>query len=110
MQTVTTLLIAVKTITVVLGAGITFRSWTAHRRLNSDALRALAIGFGTVTAGAILGGFLHQFIAFDVEYVVVVQSTLTAAGFAVITYSLYMNDATIDHRSPSLQDGGFEIK
>ncbi|MDY6819353.1 MAG: hypothetical protein SVG88_11885 [Halobacteriales archaeon] len=110
MQPAPTLLIVIKTTTVLLGSVITFRSWTAHRRLGSDALRALAIGFGTVTFGAILGGFLHQFIALAVEEVVIVQSSLTATGFAVITYSLYMHDATIDDRNVSIQEGEIDIK
>lgn len=110
MQPESALLVSIKTMTVLLGAVITFQSWTAHRRVGSEALRALAIGFGTVTFGAIVGGFLHQFIVLEVEKVVVVQSTLTAVGFAVITYSLYMHDTTIDERTSSLGKGGIDVE
>lgn len=82
-------IIAFKSLTLVLGGLVTFFSYRAFQRTGSDALRALAIGFGVVTAGAFLGGVLHQFTGIGFETSVLVQTVLTTVGFGVIVYSLY---------------------
>ena len=82
-------LIVVKSGTLLLGGLITFLSVKAHRRTGSPALRALAVGFGLVTVGALLAGVGHQFTALSLAESVVIESTLTLLGFAVIVYSLY---------------------
>ena len=90
MEHLTTAIIAVKTLTLALGGLITYLSVKAYRRTGAPALRALAVGFGTVTVGAILAGVVDQLLPFDLLWGVLVQSVLTLAGFAVITYSLYV--------------------
>jgi hypothetical protein len=85
----TALLVATKTATLVFGGLLTYLSFRASRRTGSPALRALAVGIGLVTAGAILGGGLHQLLGVKLEWSVVVQSVFTAAGFGLLTYSLY---------------------
>lgn len=85
----TALLVATKTATLVFGGLLTYLSFRASRRTGSPALRALAVGIGLVTAGAILGGGLHQLLGVALEWSVVVQSVFTAAGFGLLTYSLY---------------------
>jgi len=82
-------LVAVKTGTLILGSLITFLSLKAHRRTGSPALRALAIGFGLITVGALLAGVGHQFTALSLAQSIVIESALTLFGFAVIVYSLY---------------------
>jgi hypothetical protein len=82
-------LVAVKTGTLLLGGLITFFSLKAHRRTGSPALRALAIGFGLVTVGALIAGVGHQFTSLSLTHSVVIESSLTLVGFAVIVYSLY---------------------
>jgi hypothetical protein len=82
-------LVAVKTGTLILGSLITFLSFKAHRRTGSPALRALTIGFGLVTIGALLAGVGHQFTALSLAESIVIESSLTFFGFAVIVYSLY---------------------
>lgn len=85
------LLTALKTITLLIGATITFFSYRAYRRTNVPALRALTIGFGIVTLGSLLAGVVDRFIAdLGRESAIVVESALTAVGFAVILYSLYV--------------------
>ena len=86
----------VKTLTVVFGALITYFAYTAYRRTEARELRALAVGFGVVTLGSVLGGATDLGGAVlelpgtqDVLVGVLVQSLLTLVGFAVITYSLY---------------------
>ncbi|WP_435066603.1 DUF7521 family protein [Haloplanus sp. C73] len=84
-------LVAVKTGTLALGGLITYLSLKAHRRTGSPALRALAVGFGLVTVGALLAGVGHQFTSLELAHSVVIESALTFLGFAVIVYSLYVD-------------------
>lgn len=96
MSHLTIAIAAVKTLTLVFGTLITYLAWTASRRTGSRALRALAVGFGVVTVGSVLGGTIDLLgDVFDVTgpegilYGVLVQSVLTMIGFGIITYSLY---------------------
>jgi O-antigen/teichoic acid export membrane protein len=85
------LVTALKTVTLLIGATITFFSYRAYRRTEVPALRALAIGFGIVTLGSLLAGVVDQFVNLGRESAIVVESALTAIGFAVILYSLYVD-------------------
>lgn len=85
----TTAIVVIKTLTLAFGGLITFLSYRAYTRTGSPALRALAIGFGVVTTGAIAAGLLDQLTPLGLRWSVLVESLLTLAGFAVITYSLY---------------------
>jgi len=88
----TTLVVGLKTITLVLGGLITYFSFKAYARTGSPALRALAIGFGAVTLGSLLAGVADQVLLANRDQALVVESLLTALGFAVITYSLYVSE------------------
>jgi len=81
---------AAKTATLILGGAITYFAWEAYRRTNAPALRALTLGFGIVTAGAFLSGAIDLLTAVDTLTVVLLNSLLTAVGFAVILRSLYV--------------------
>ena len=73
-------MVVVKTGILVLGGLITYFTAKAHRRTGDPSLRALAVGFGvidTLVDASLAGGVL-------------VDATLTFVGFAVITYSLYV--------------------
>jgi hypothetical protein len=87
---VTVAIAATKTVTLLLGALIAYLSWRAYGRTGAPALRALSIGFAVVTLGALLGGVADLLIPVDFTVGVLVQSTLTMVGFAVLTYSLYV--------------------
>lgn len=87
---VTALVVALKTVTLTLGGLITYFTYRAYRRTDSPALRALAVGFGIVTLGAFLAGIADQVLGVDRTTVLVIESTLTAVGFGVITYSVYV--------------------
>ena len=78
-----------KTLTLLLGGLITYLAYRAYARTGAPALRALAIGFAVVALGGIAGGSLHLLRVVDLRTGVLIQSSLTAVGFAVITYSLY---------------------
>jgi len=87
---VTPAVIVLKTITLVLGGLITYYSLKAYRRTGATALRALAFGFGAVTLGSFLGGVADQIFTMNTGSALVIESALTAVGFAVIVYSLYV--------------------
>lgn len=87
-----TAIVAMKTITLLLGGLITYFSFRAYRRTRSRALGALAAGFGVITAGSILAGALNLLLSVDLQYSVLLQSVATAVGFAVITYSVYVEE------------------
>ena len=85
------LVIAFKTLALVFGGLITYFATKAYRRTGSPALRALAVGFGFVTLGALLAGAMDQFIMgpTDRTMALAIESLLTTVGFGVILYSLY---------------------
>jgi hypothetical protein len=88
-QIVSVLFAAAQTATLIFGGAITALALRAYRRTGSPALRALAVGIGLLTVGALLGGTLHQVAGVGLRTSVLVQSVATAVGFAVLTYSLY---------------------
>ncbi len=77
---------------LVLGGLITYYAYTAYRRTGSSSLKALATGFGLVVTGSLLGGLLHTVAGVDIISSLVVDSVLTAAGFAFLLYSLYTEE------------------
>ena len=89
-QHITTAVLVLKTLTLVLGGMITYYSYRAYRRTASRALRALALGFGIVTLGALFAGIVDQLVAVNPNLALVVESLFTTIGFAIILYSLYI--------------------
>ena len=85
----TPLIIALKTVTLVLGGLITFLAYKAYRRTQSRSLGALAVGFGIVTLGTLLAGIVDQVLNAGFEAGLLIESSLITIGFAVIVYSLY---------------------
>jgi hypothetical protein len=83
-------IVAAKTVTLLLGGLITYMTARAYRRTGAPSLRALAIGFGVVTLGGLLAGVGDLTGLTNLDTSVLVQSIVTAAGFAIITYSLYV--------------------
>ena len=84
------LLVATKTAILLLGGSIAFFAYKAYRRTGDPSLRALVIGFSFVTIGALLGGIADQVLNVELATGVVINSTLTAIGFAVIVYALFL--------------------
>lgn len=87
---VTSTVVALKTITLVLGGLITYFAFKAYRRTGAAPLRALALGFGTVTLGSLLAGLLDRVLVANATYALLAESALTAVGFGIILYSLYV--------------------
>ena len=84
-------IIGVKTAILLLGGSITYYALSAYSRTGDPSLRALGVGFGIVTVGALVGGVSHQFLGVGLTIGVAIDSTLTAIGFGVIVYSLYVD-------------------
>ncbi|MFB6122248.1 MAG: hypothetical protein ABEJ78_02160 [Haloferacaceae archaeon] len=91
MSYVQTAVVVIKTLTLILGGLITYLSFKAYRRTGSPSLRALSVGFGMITVGAMLAGVVDQLSPFGLAYSIALESTLTLLGFVVITYSLYVD-------------------
>lgn len=83
-------ILVIKTVILLLGGGITFIAYKAYRRTGAPSLRALVFGFGIITFGALLAGIAHQLLQVSLETGVLINSFLVAVGFAIIMYSLYL--------------------
>lgn len=92
----TALLIAAKTVTLACGFLLTMLTYRAYRRTGSTPMRVLAVGIGLVTAGGVLAGSLNQLAGVPVDMSATVESLFTAAGFLVMTYSLYSDGPAAD--------------
>lgn len=83
--------VALKTLSLVMGGLVTYYAYKAYRRTDAPALRALTVGFGFVTLGALLAGAIDQLAGLDDQtWALAVESALTTVGFAVILYSLFV--------------------
>lgn len=91
LTTVYTAVVVLKTLTLALGGLITYHAYKAFRRTSSTPLRSLAVGFGLVTLGSLLAGLVDQIVRLPTDVALVVESLLTVAGFAVILYSVYVD-------------------
>lgn len=89
-SSITTAVVGLKTLMLLLGGSITFYAVQAYRTTGSRALRALALGFGTVTFGAMLAGVVDLLLPVDTTLALVIESLFTTAGFAVVLASLYI--------------------
>lgn len=90
MTMVETAIVVVKTVILLLGSGITYIAYRASRRTETPSLRVLAIGFGVITFGVLLGGVAHQLLAVSLELGILINSVLVAIGLAIVMYSLYL--------------------
>jgi branched-subunit amino acid ABC-type transport system permease component len=89
---INTAVIISKTLTLLLGGLITYLSYKAYLNTGWTALRALTIGFGAVTVGALLAGILDQVVlSSSPDLSLLIESLFTAIGFGVILYSLYVD-------------------
>lgn len=88
------LVIGLKTVTLLIGSAITYTAASAARKTRWVGLSYLAVGFGIVTFGSLLAGVADQFLLVDTHDALIVENALTAVGFAVIGYSLYVTRKT----------------
>ena len=94
-ESIPSIVIAFKTVTLLLGAVITYLAFKAYVRTQSHGLRLLALGFGVVTVGSLVAGIVDQLFIVDQllqvngHTALTIESGLTMVGFFIITYSLY---------------------
>lgn len=89
MQLDTLALAAIKTVVLVCGTVLTWLTYKAYRRNGAAHFRALWLGIGFITMGALLAGSAHQLLSFQVVESTIIQSSFTAVGFVMLLYSLY---------------------
>jgi hypothetical protein len=82
-------IVALKTLTLILGAAIAYLAYKAYVRTGAKPLQFLAYGFGFVTLGSLLAGVIDQGLQLGFRVGQLVETTLVTVGFAVILYSLY---------------------
>jgi hypothetical protein len=85
-------IIALKTLTLILGAAIAYLAYKAYQRTGARALQFLAYGFGFITLGSLLAGVVDQILNFGFELGQLVETVLVTVGFAIIIYSLYIEE------------------
>ena len=82
-------IVALKTLTLILGAAIAYLAYKAYARTGAKPLQFLAYGFGFVTLGSLLAGVIDQGLQLGFRLGQLVETALVTVGFAVILYSLY---------------------
>ncbi|GGL21126.1 hypothetical protein GCM10009037_00490 [Halarchaeum grantii] len=88
----TTLVTLLKTVTLLLGGAITYFAYEASVRTGARSIRLLAVGFGVVTVGALVAGIVDTLLHVGTMLALVAEGSFTAVGFAIILYSLYVED------------------
>ncbi|MDS0281664.1 DUF7521 family protein [Haloarcula onubensis] len=88
--TISPIVIGFKTVTLLLGGLVTYLAAKAAAKTGSSSLSTLAVGFGTITSGSLLAGVADQLFGIDTQTALVLENALTAVGFVVIAYSLYV--------------------
>lgn len=87
---ITPVVIGLKTVTLLLGGLITYLSARAAISARSPGLAYLAAGFAVITAGTLVAGVVDQLFGIRTGVALVVENAVSAVGFAVVAYSLYV--------------------
>ncbi|WP_227356047.1 DUF7521 family protein [Haladaptatus salinisoli] len=82
-------LIIAKVIIVILGLLISFQSYRAYKRYDSQPMFLLAVGFFMISIGAVTEGVLYDVVNFSIFYAGMIQSTIVAIGMCFILYSIH---------------------
>jgi len=80
-------LIGVRIILLLLGIATTAISFRAYRRERTRYLRNATIGFGFITLGVLIEGFLYQLTTLTLTQVHIAESVALACGFVVLLWS-----------------------
>ncbi|WP_136715417.1 DUF7521 family protein [Halorientalis salina] len=80
-------LTGIRVLLLLLGIATTVISFRAYRRERTRYLRDATIGFGFITLGVLIEGFLYQFTALPLTQVHIAESVALACGFAVLLWS-----------------------
>jgi hypothetical protein len=80
-------LIGVRALLLLLGVATTTISFRAYRRERTRYLRDATIGFGFITVGVLVEGFLYQLTELTLTQVHVVESVALVCALAVLLRS-----------------------
>lgn len=80
-------LAVVRGLLLLLGIATTAISYRAYRRQRTRYLRDATVGFGLITLGVLLEGFLFQLTGLTLTQVHIVESLALAGGLAVLLRS-----------------------
>lgn len=83
------LIAAVKTLNLFLGGLITYYAVKAYRRNPSTTMWAFSVGFGLITIGGAVAGFLDVLVQLGTLQAILVEAVFVAVGFVAILYSLF---------------------
>ncbi|MCU4717945.1 DUF7521 family protein [Halapricum hydrolyticum] len=85
----TSLFVAAETVIFVCSGVLATLSYRAYQRRQSRSLGALFGGLTLVTLGALLGGVLIALGVGKTVHAASASAALVAAGFVIVTYSMY---------------------
>jgi len=80
-------LVAVRVLLLVMGVATTGISFRAYRRQGTRYLRDATLGFGFITLGVLIEGFLYQFTRLTLTQVHVTESVALVFGLGVLLRS-----------------------
>lgn len=81
------LLVGARVLLLIVGIATTTISFRAYRRERTHYLRNATIGFGCITFGVLVEGFLYQLTSLTLTQVHVVESIALACGLGMLLWS-----------------------
>jgi hypothetical protein len=80
-------LVGVRTLLLVMGLATTAISFRAYRQEGTRHLRDATVGFGLITLGVLIEGFLYQFTGLTLTQVHIAESVALVFGLGVLLRS-----------------------
>jgi len=78
----------IKLVIVMLGGAIVLVSYSAYRRMRSNMMLFVTIGFGFITLAALIEGILFEFLKVSLFESHLLESIIVLAGFLTLIYAL----------------------
>lgn len=100
-----TVVLFMKALVAPVGLGITFLAYRAYQQSRDPSLQWFAAGFGTITAGMLLGGGFDRILGIDIGLGLLIHSFLTTVGFLILARSVYMRDTRRERDDSTLTSG-----
>lgn len=86
---ITLLVAAIKLVALLLGGLVTLYAYRAYRRTASRSLLAMAVGFGSITLGTLVAGFVDRILPYSAGAAVAIEGLFMIFGFLAVLYSLH---------------------
>ncbi|AXG07152.1 hypothetical protein DU500_12365 [Haloplanus rubicundus] len=80
-------LVAIRVLLLLIGLATTAISFRAYRRDRTRYLRDATIGFGFITLGVLIEGFLYQYTGLTLTQVHIAESVALVFGLGVLLRS-----------------------